>query len=51
MAKKKTVKKTAVRKVTNDDVLVVFQGDIIRLHKRIDRIVDAISKSKNVKGL
>ncbi len=51
MAKKKVIKveKKEVKKEVDVTDIILKNSDII--NKRIDRIVDAISKSKSVKGL
>ncbi len=62
MAKKKTVKKM-VQKVEStgeaasvvvspaEHQIVILQAKMVAVNARIDRIVDAVSKSKSVKGL
>ncbi len=49
MAKKKTKKKEP--QYNPQTMIKSLQDQVWDLYKRIDRIVDAISKSKRVKGL
>lgn len=57
MAKKETEKKTVevcnseTEIVRVDKLIVLLADNVADIHKRIDRIVAAISKSKSVKGL
>ena len=58
MAKKKTVKtkkKVAVEHVPVEDAMIIFQVQVAErlseIETRIDRIVEAIDKSKSVRGL
>lgn len=55
MAKKKTVKKTAKKKQTENTCeksdIGLLSDDISELNSRIDRIIDAHEKCKSLKGL
>ena len=64
MAKKKAVEKVAKKDIDAeilsnlnkfDELQITINGELIdqmeKLQQRIDRIVDAISKSKSIKGL
>ena len=59
MAKKKATKKKVEKEICNsetevarlENLIALLADNVADIHKRIDRIVDAISKSKSIKGL
>ena len=59
MAKKKATKKKAEKEICNsetevarlENLIALLADNVADIHKRIDRIVAAIDKSKSVRGL